>query len=58
LIQFDVKEDGGESAIAAVGCMAALTRIIKSCKNNAELLARLEQIVYPVLEHSFSEEGI
>jgi hypothetical protein len=54
LILVDVKEDGGESAVAAVGCFTALTRIIRSCRSDAELLGRLERIIYPILEHTLS----
>lgn len=58
LILIDVKEDGGESANAAVECVTALSRIIRSCKNNAEVLAKLEQIIYPVLENCLSDQGL
>jgi hypothetical protein len=54
LIMIDVKEDGGESAIAAVGCFTALTRIIRSCRSDVELLSKIERIIYPILEYSFS----
>ena len=42
LIQIDAKDDYGESATAAVGCMTALTRIIKSCRGSADMLAKIE----------------
>jgi hypothetical protein len=54
LIMIDSKEDGGESTIAAVGCFSALTRIIKSCRSDSTLLAKLENIIYPALEYSLT----
>jgi len=49
LVQVDARDDGGESAIAALGCVTAITRIIRSCKGNQMLLAKIEEIIYSVL---------
>lgn len=45
LIQIDAKDDGGESAMAALGCVQAVTRIIKSCKENSMMLQKIEDII-------------
>ena len=58
LIQVDARDDGGESAIAALGCVTALTRIIRSCKSNQMLLAKIEEIIYSVLQHALSPDGV
>jgi len=57
LIQVNAIDDGGDSAMASMGCVTALGRIIRSCKSNKEILAKLEKIVYPVIVHSFTLEG-
>jgi len=38
LITVNVEEDDGESALAAVGCVEAVRRVLDSCQNNKELL--------------------
>ena len=38
LSQVGVDDDGGESALAAVGCVTTIRRIIESCQNNKPLL--------------------
>ena len=58
LIQIDAKDDGGESALAALGCVQAVTRIIKSCKNNSKMLQKIEDIIQPVLMVAMSKDGI
>lgn len=44
--------------MAAVGCVTALSRILRSCKSNADLLSRLEALIYPVIEHSLTSNGL
>jgi len=38
LIGTNVEEDDGEGALAAVGCVETIKRILESCKNSADLL--------------------
>ena len=58
LIQVKVEEDGAESALAAVGCVTALRRILESASKNKDLLPKIESIIYPVLMHSLTSDGI
>jgi hypothetical protein len=58
LIQIDAKDDGGESAMAALGCVQAVTRIIKSCKENSMMLQKIEDIIQPMLMVAMTQEGI
>lgn len=58
LIQIPVEEDDGESALAAVGCVTAVRRILDSVQKNKELLHKIEGIVYPILMHSLTSDGL
>lgn len=58
LIQVNVEEDDGESALAAVGCVTAIRRILDSVSTNAPLLQKLEEIVFPILMHSLTMDGL
>jgi hypothetical protein len=58
LITVNVEEDDGESALAAVGCVEAVRRVLDSCQNNKELLHQLENIIYPILMHSLTPDGL
>ena len=51
-------EDDGESALAAVGCVTAIRRILDSVSENPELLGRLESIIFPILMHSLTPDGM
>lgn len=51
-------EDDGESALAAVGCVTAIRRILDSIQNNKELLDKIEEYVYPMLLHSLTPDGL
>ena len=58
LIQVPIHEDDGESQLAAVGCVTALRRIIDSVSKNQQLLAKIEPIIYPILMHSLTPDGL
>ena len=58
LIHVTADEDDGESALAAVGCVTAVRRIIDSVQKNAELLQKVEEVVYPLLLHSLTPDGL
>lgn len=42
LSQVGVDDDGGEGALAAVGCVTTMRRIIESCLGNKQLLKEIE----------------
>jgi hypothetical protein len=54
LIQVNVEEDDGESALAAVGCVTAIRRILDSVSENKELLGKLEDVIFPILMHGLT----
>ena len=54
----NVEDDDGESALAAVGCVTALRRILDSCQKNKHLLVQMEDIIYPILVHSLTSQGM
>lgn len=58
LIQVNVDEDDGESALAAVGCVTAIRRILDSVKENKEVLLRIQQLVFPILMHGLTPDGL
>jgi hypothetical protein len=58
LIEVDVETDDGESALAAVGCITAIRRILDSVSENKQLLAQLEDIIYPILMHGLTPDGM
>lgn len=53
-----VEEDDGESALAAVGCVTAIRRILDSVQCNPEVMGRIEEIVYPILMHGLTVDGL
>jgi|APCry1669189241_1035207.scaffolds.fasta_scaffold91724_1 hypothetical protein len=44
--------------MAALGCVQAVTRIIKSCKENSMMLQKIEDIIQPMLMVAMTQEGI
>ena len=58
LVKVNADDDDGESALAAVGCVTAIRRIIDSVQKNTELIAKIEEVVYPVLLHSLTPDGL
>lgn len=58
MIQVNVEEDDGESALAAVGCVTAIRRILDSVHNNKEVLLKIEEIIFPILMHGLTPDGL
>lgn len=58
LIQVNVEDDDGESALAAVGCVTAIRRILDSVQENKGLLAQLEERIFPILMHGLTQDGM
>jgi hypothetical protein len=54
----NAEEDDGESALAAVGCVTAVRRILDSIQKNTELLMKVEEVVFPLLMHSLTPDGL
>ena len=53
-----MEDDDGESALAAVGCVTAMRRILDSVKENKDLLLRIQQLVFPILMHGLTPDGL
>ena len=51
-------EDNGESALAAVGCITAIRRILEGCESNPQLIQQMENLLYPVLAYSLTPDGL
>lgn len=49
LAKSDFDDDDGEGALAAVGCVTAIRRIIDSVKTNQPLIREIEQRIWPLL---------
>ena len=58
MVNADVDSDDGETALAAMGCVTAIRRILNSAKENKELMQRLEEKVYPIILFSFTPAGL
>ena len=58
LIQVNVEDDNGESALAAVGCVTAIRRILEGCEGNQQIIVQMENLLYPILAHSLTPEGL
>lgn len=58
LIQVDVDEDDGESALAAVGCVTAIRRLLDSVNKEPAMLIQLQSVIYPILMHGLTPDGL
>ena len=58
LIQVGFEADEGESTLAAVGCVQAICRIVEAAKNDQANLQQLQAIVYSILMHGLTPEGM
>lgn len=58
LCQTNVDDDDGEGAMAAVGCVTAIRRILDSISEQKELISRVEELIYPMLLHSLTPDGM
>ena len=54
----EVEDDDGESALAAVGCIQAIRRVVESAQKDPAMLNQLQNIIYPILMHSLTPEGL
>jgi len=57
LVKVEDDEDG-ESLLAAVASFTSMRRIIDACSNHKDILAQLEQIIYPCILHSLTPDGL
>jgi len=53
-----MEDDDGESALAAVGCIQAIRRTLESVQKEPLMLHQLQQVIYPILMHSLTPEGL
>ncbi|MEY4881161.1 MAG: hypothetical protein RLZ87_590 [Armatimonadota bacterium] len=51
-------EDDGESALAAIGCVTAIRRLLDSCNKDAQILMQLQSVIYPILMHGLTPDGL
>ena len=58
LIGVDPEDDDGESALAAVGVVTALRRIIDAVSKDKQILKALQDIIYPILMHGLTPDGL
>lgn len=58
LIGQDIGEDDGESILAAIASITSIRRIIDAIQNDIPLLTQVEHIVYPVLLHTLTADGL
>ena len=58
LVQVSADDDDGESALAAVGCVTAVRRILDSIHKNKDLMRQVEDRIYPMLLHSLTPDGL
>jgi hypothetical protein len=58
MVNADVDEDDGETALAAMGCVTAIRRILNSAQDNKALLKSLGEKVYPVILFSLTPDGL
>ena len=58
LVAVNADDDDGESALAAVGCVTAIRRILDSIHKDKDLLRQVETIVYPLMLHTLTPDGL
>jgi hypothetical protein len=51
-------DDWGESILAACGAVTSIRRILDACQDDVALLRQIENIIYPVLLHSLTPDGL
>lgn len=51
-------DDNGDGALTAVGCMAAIRCILESIKDQKESVARIEELIQPIILHSLTPDGM
>ena len=58
LSQTNAEDDDGEGAMAAVGCVTAIRRILDSISEQKEIVSKVEELIYPMLLHSLTPDGM
>jgi len=58
LVSIDIEDDDGEALLAAQGCICAARRLIDACCKNKALLLELRTIMYPILMHGLTPDGL
>jgi hypothetical protein len=58
LVKTNPEDDDGESALAAQGCVVTIRRILDSVSKNQDLLAKLEEIIIPMLMFTLTPDGL
>ena len=56
-LQKDI-DDKGETLMAASSCVSAIFKIIQGVWKHKECLAKIEEVVYPVILHSMTNDGL
>ena len=51
-------DEWGESILAATGAVSSMRRILDALNEDVQLLHQVEQILYPVLLHSLTVDGL
>lgn len=51
-------DEWGESILAACGAVSSLRRILDALQNDLPLMYKVEEIIYPVLLHSLTVDGL
>jgi len=54
----EVEDDDGESALAAMGCISAIRRVLDAVSDNKLLLKQLFPVVLPLIQHGITIDGM
>ena len=54
----EVEDDDGESALAAMGCVSAMRRVLDAVSENKNLLIQLFPVVLPIIQHGLTLDGL
>jgi hypothetical protein len=52
------EDDDGESIMAALASLSSIRRVLHSIQSNEQLLSEIEPVIFPVLLHSVSIDGL
>ena len=51
-------DDKGETMMAASSCVSAIFKIIQGVRKHKECLGKIEEVVFPVILHSMTPDGV
>lgn len=54
----DPGEDDGESALAAVGCVTAIRRVLDAVNKDLNVLRELQTVIMPIMMHALTPDGL